>query len=279
MTTLTPSMSPSTLVALDIPNPPIGQRIRYGFADTVTLTRRELLVWFRNPAFLFFTFVQPVMFVLLFRYVFGGAIPVHVPGGYVNFLMPGIIAQTAAFASFGTAIALSRQLQKGVIDRFRAMPMARSAVLLGRLTADTLRLVVTVLVILAVGYAVGFRFHNGFLPALAMVVLGVVFGVVICTISAYVGLALKDEESVGSFGLVWLFPLTFVSAAFVPVLSMPGWLQAFAKNQPVTTVIDEMRSLALGGPLTTHAWQSVLWLVGIVAVFVPLAVRAYRRAT
>ena len=269
----------SPLVSLDIPRRPTLTNVRLGLDDTLTLTRRDLLVWFRNPAFLFFTIVQPVMFVLLFRYVFGGAIPVKVPGGYVNFLMPGIIAQTAAFASFGTAIALARQLQKGVIDRFRAMPMARSAVLLGRLTADTLRLVVTVLLILAVGYAVGFRFHNGFVPALAMVLLGVVFGVVICTVSAFVGLALKDEESVGSFGLVWLFPLTFVSAAFVPVLSMPGWLQGFAKNQPVTVVIDEMRALALGGPLGLHAWQSALWLAAIAAVFVPFAVRAYRRAT
>jgi ABC-2 type transport system permease protein/oleandomycin transport system permease protein len=267
------------LVALDLPAPPLSQRVRLGIADTITLTVRDLLIWLRNPAFLFFTIVQPVMFVLLFRYVFGGAIPVKVPGGYVNFLMPGIIAQSAAFASFGTAIALARQLQKGVIDRFRAMPMARSAVLLGRLAADTQRLVVTLLVILAVGYAVGFRFENGFLPAVLMVVLGVVLGVVICTVSAFVGLAIKDEESVGSFGLVWLFPLTFVSDAFVPVPSMPGWLQAFAKNQPVTVVVDEMRSLALGGPLALHAWQSALWLAGIVAVFVPLAVRAYRRAS
>jgi len=267
------------IVALDVPSPPALQRIRFGIRDTLSLTRRDLLIWLRNPAFIFFTIIQPVMFVLLFRYVFGGAIPVKVPGGYVNFLMPGIIAQSAAFASFGTAISLARQLQKGVIDRFRAMPMARSAVLLGRLASDTVRLVVTVLVILAVGYGVGFRFENGAVPAVLMVILGIVFGVTICTISAYVGLAIKDEESVGSFGLVWLFPLTFISAAFVPVASMPGWLQAFAKNQPVTTVIDEMRSLALGGPLATHAWQSALWLVGIVAVFVPLAVRAYRRAS
>jgi ABC transporter DrrB family efflux protein len=269
----------TSLPALDIPAPPLGHRVRYGIADTATLTRRDLLIWLRNPAFLFFTIIQPVMFVLLFRYVFGGAIPVSVPGGYVSFLMPGIIAQTAAFSSFGTAISLARQLQKGVIDRFRAMPMARSAVLLGRLSADTVRIVVTLLVILAVGYAVGFRFQNGVVPAVLMVVLGVVFGVAITTISAFVGLAIKDEESVGSFGLVWLFPLTFVSAAFVPVSSMPGWLQAFAKNQPVSIVIDEMRALALGGPLQLHAWQSAVWLAGIAAVFVPLAVRAYRRAS
>ncbi len=269
----------ASFTPLEIPEAPVLVRARNGFSDVVTLTRRELLIWFRNPAYIFFTIVQPVMFVLLFRYVFGGAIPVHVRGGYVNFLMPGIIAQSAAFASFGTAISLARQLQKGVIDRFRAMPMARSAVLLGRLTADTLRLVVTVVVILAVGYAVGFRFEQGVGPAILMLVLGTLFGVTICTISAYVGLAIKDEESVGSFGLVWLFPLTFVSSAFVPVPTMPGWLQAFANNQPVTIVIEEMRSLALGGPLVLHAWQSVAWLVGIIAVFVPLAVRAYRRAT
>ncbi len=268
-----------TLVALDLPSPPRSERLKLGIADTVTLTRRDLMIWVRNPAFIFFTIIQPVMFVLLFRYVFGGAIPVNVPGGYVNFLMPGIIAQSAAFASFGTAISLARQLQKGVIDRFRAMPMARSAVLLGRLLADTIRLVVTVLVILGVGYLVGFRFSNGVLAAVVMLIFGVLLGVTICTVSAFVGLAIKDEESVGSFGLVWLFPLTFVSAAFVPVRSMPGWLQAFANNQPVTIVIEEMRSLALGGPLVLHAWESLAWMAGIAAVFVPLAVRAYRKAT
>ncbi|HVC13774.1 MAG TPA: ABC transporter permease [Acidimicrobiales bacterium] len=273
---MTTSSSPP-LVALDVPSTPTARRVRLGIADTAALTRRDLLIWLRNPAFIFFTIIQPVMFVLLFRYVFGGAIPVT--GPYVDFLMPGIIAQSAAFASFGTAIALARQLQKGVIDRFRAMPMARSAVLLGRLVADTARLVVTLLVILGVGYAVGFRFNDGAVPALLMMVLGVAFGVTICTVSAYVGLAIKDEESVGSFGLVWLFPLTFVSSAFVPVTKMPGWLQAFAKNQPVTVVIDEMRNLALGGPLALHAWQSAVWLIGIAAVFIPLAVRAYRRAT
>jgi len=275
MTVQTPPMAPP---ALDVPATPTRRRIRSSVRDILTLTRRDVMIWGRNPAFIVFAIVQPVMFVLLFRYVFGGAIHVDVPGGYVNFLMPGIIAQSAAFASFGTAIALARQIQRGIIDRFRAMPIARSAVLVGRLVADTIRLTLTVAVILAVGYAVGFRFENGAGPAVLMMVLAVAFGVTICTVSAFVGLAIKDEESVGSFGLIWLFPLTFVSAAFVPIASMPGWLQAFAKNQPVTIVIDEMRALALGGPLATHAWQSAAWLVGILVVFVPLAVRAYRRA-
>jgi ABC transporter DrrB family efflux protein len=255
-----------------------GLRTRFGWAitDTLTITRRNLLVWMRVPAYLVFTVIQPVMFVLLFRYVFGGAI--HVAGNYVNFLMPGIIAQTAAFATFGTAIALAQELKKGVIDRLRSMPMARSAVLAGRLVADTGRMLVTILIIVGVGYAVGFRFSNGVVPAIAMVVLATVFGLAICCISAYTGLAIGDEESVQAFGLIWLFPLTFLSSAFVPIATMPGWLQAFANNQPVTYVIDTMRALALGGPVVPSLWKSLVWLAGIFIVFLPLAVRAYRRA-
>src|SRR5580693_1589931 len=222
--------------------PGLGYRFRWGLSDTLTLTKRSLLVWFRVPAYIFFSVIQPVIFVLLFRFVFGGAIPVSVPGGYVNFLMPGIIAQTAAFATFGTAI----------------------------------------VIIVAVGYAVGFRFLNGFGPAAAMVVLATVFGVAIACISAFTGLAIGDEESVQSFGLIWLFPLTFVSSAFVPIATMPGWLQAFASHQPVTYTINAMRAMALGGPLEPtlwpNLWRSLIWLAAIFIVFVPLAVRAYRRA-
>jgi ABC transporter DrrB family efflux protein len=231
------------------------------------------------PAFIVFTVVQPVMFVLLFRYVFGGAIHVPTPGGYVGYLMPGIIAQTAAFASIGTAIALALETQKGVIDRFRSMPMARSAVLAGRLTADGLRMLLTILIIVGIGYAVGFRFLNGFPAALAMIGLAEFFGLTVCCVSAFIGLAIKDEESVQAFGLIWLFPLTFVSSAFVPIDSMPGWMQAFAENQPVTHVVNAMRALALGGPVAEDFWLSVAWFVATLVVFAPLAVRAYRRAS
>jgi ABC-2 type transport system permease protein/oleandomycin transport system permease protein len=259
--------------------PSAGVRFGWAVTDTLTITRRNLLVWMRVPAYLVFTVVQPVIFVLMFRYVFGGAIQVNVPGGYVNFLMPGIIAQTAAFACFGTAIALAQELTKGVIDRLRSMPMARSAVLTGRLLADTLRMLITILIVVAVGYAVGFRFLNGAGLAVAMVALAVVFGVAMATISAFTGLAIGDEESVQAFGLIWLFPLTFLSSAFVPIDTMPGWLQAFANNQPVTYVVDAMRGMALGGPIAAPLWKSVAWLVGIFVVFVPLAVRAYRKAS
>ncbi|MDQ2814758.1 MAG: ABC transporter permease [Actinomycetota bacterium] len=260
---------------------PPGLRVRLGWAvtDTLTITRRNLLVWMRVPAYLMFTVIQPVMFVLLFKFVFGGAIPVNAPGGYVNFLMPGIIGQSAAFATFGTAIALAQELKKGVIDRLRSMPMARSAVLAGRLVADTGRMLVTILVLVAVGYAVGFRFSNGIVAAVAMVVLATVFGLAICCIAAYTGLAIGDEESVQAFGLIWLFPATFLSSAFVPISTMPGWLQVFANNQPVTYTINTMRVLARGGPLEPDLWRSLAWLAGIFIVFLPLAVRAYRRAS
>jgi ABC-2 type transport system permease protein/oleandomycin transport system permease protein len=268
----------ATAVAAPMAEPGPLTTARWAVTDTLTVTRRNLLVWMRVPAYIMFTVIQPVIFVLLFRYVFGGAIPVPVKGGYVNYLLPGIIGQTAAFATFGTAIALAQELQKGVIDRFRSMPMARSAVLAGRLVADTIRMFITILIVVGVGYAVGFRFQDGFGPAVAMVVLATVFGLAICCIAAFTGLAIGDEESVQAFGLIWLFPLTFVSSAFVPIQTMPGWLQAFANNQPVTHVINAMRALALGQPVATQLWLSIAWLAGIFIVFAPLAVRAYKRA-
>ncbi|HEX3491946.1 MAG TPA: ABC transporter permease [Streptosporangiaceae bacterium] len=258
--------------------PSLLTQARWAVSDTLAITRRNLLVWMRVPAYIVFTVIQPVIFVLMFRYVFGGAISVPNHGGYVNFLMPGIIAQTAAFACFGTAIALAQELTKGVIDRFRSMPMARSAVLAGRLVADTARMLVTVLIVVGVGYAVGFRFENGAVPAVLMIVLATVFGVATALIAAYTGLAIGDEESVQAFGLIWLFPITFLSSAFVPISTMPGWLQAFANNQPVTYIVNTMRSLALGGPITDNLWKSVVWLAAIFIVFAPLAVRAYKRA-
>ncbi|MDQ1748223.1 MAG: type transport system permease protein [Frankiaceae bacterium] len=253
--------------------------LTWAVADTWVMAKRNLTVWLRVPAYLVFTVVQPTIFTLLFRYVFGGAIHADVPGGYVNYLLPGIIGQTAAFASFATAISLAVEVQKGVIDRMRAMPMARSAFLGGRLLADVVRMTITILVIVGVGYAVGFRFHGGFGRAVAMVALAIVLGAAVCCISATIGLWLKDEESTQAFGMIWMFPLTFVSSAFVPVSSMPGWLQAFAVNQPITHVVNAMRALALGLPLHDDLWLSAVWLTGIFVVFAPLAVRVYKRVS
>jgi ABC-2 type transport system permease protein/oleandomycin transport system permease protein len=156
--------------------------------------------------------------------------------------------------------------------------MARSAVLVGRLGADIVRLFVTTAVLIALGYAVGFRFENGVVPAVFMFLLAMALGIVVCCVSAFTGLAIKDEEAVQAFGFIWVFPVTFVSAAFVQISTMPGWMQAFAKNQPFTIFIETMRSLAVGGPVAMHAWQSAVWLGGLGTLFAGLAVRAYRRA-
>ena len=268
-----------TVLTAAADDPGLLVQARWAVSDTLAIAQRNLVIWLRVPTYLVFTLFQPVMFVLLFRYVFGGAIPVHVPGGYVSFLMPGIIAQSAAFATFATAIALVQELKIGMIDRLRSMPTARSAVLCGRLVADTVRMFLTILIIVGVGYAVGFRFQNGFVPAVAMVLLATVFGLAICCVAAFTGLAIRDEQSVQAFGLVWLFPLTFISSAFVPISTMPGGLQAFANNQPVTYVVDAMRALALGGPVAAPLWKSAACLAAVFIVFIPLSVRAYKRAS
>ncbi|MGH9074029.1 MAG: ABC transporter permease, partial [Acidimicrobiales bacterium] len=209
---------------------------------------------------------------------FGGAI--RVPGiNYVNFLIPGIIVQTAAFGAIGTAIGLSDELSKGVIDRFRSMPISRSAVLIGRLASDMLRNLVTVLILLGVGYGIGFRPTTGVGALVAAVCIAVLFSLAISCISAFIGLAVKDPESVQMFGFIWIFPLTFASNVFAPTASMPGWLQAWVKVNPVSIVSEALRNLTLGGPTVTHVWESFVWMAAIVAVFLTLAVRAYRRVT
>ena len=190
----------TTASATALSGPGGGGRLRWAVSDALVLTWRNLTVWRRVPAYLVFTVVQPTIFTLLFRYVFGGAIPARgIPGGYVNFLLPGVIGQTAAFATMATAISLAIEAQKGVIDRLRVMPIARSAVLVGRLAADGFRMAVTLLVIFGVGYAVGFRFHGGAASAVGMFVLAEAFGLSLCCVSMFIGLTLRawrreDEE-------------------------------------------------------------------------------------
>lgn len=266
-----------TVPALGVPGTvPLGRRLSWGLSDIAALTRRNLLHLTRVPALLFFTAIQPIMFTLLFRYVFGGAIRTSA-GQYVEFLLPGIIVQTGAFLSFATAVGLAEELSKGVIDRFRSMPIARSAVLVARLVSDTLRTFMTVLIIIGVGYGVGFRFHTGFGQIIAMILLSTGFGLAMACISSFIGLAIKDQEAVQAFGLVWVFPLTFASGVFVPVETMPAWLAAFARNNPVTIIAEAARHLALGTPAGNSVWLSVVWLAAIILTFGALAVRAYRR--
>ncbi|MCU1673411.1 MAG: transporter [Frankiales bacterium] len=244
-------------------------------SDALAVTGRNLRRIRREPEVLFFSTVQPIIFVLLFRYVFGGAI--KIPGlSYVDFLMPGIFVQTTAFASTGTGVALADDLSKGIIDRFRSLPMARSAVLAGRSLSDLARILFTVLVMVVVGVAVGLRFHQGLAKAVAAIALVAFFGFAFTWISAWIGLSVKTVEAANLAGFVWLFPLTFASSAFAPVNTMPGWLQAFAKATPVTPTVDAVRALINGGPTARPLLISLCWLVAITAVFSTLAVRKYR---
>ncbi|MGQ0668657.1 MAG: ABC transporter permease [Actinomycetota bacterium] len=256
-----------------------GRRVRWAIEDGLVVTRRNLIRYVRIPTLLVFSTIQPVMFVLLFRYVFGGAIGNLPPGvNYVNYLMPGIFVQTAIFGATQTGIGLAEDLSKGIVDRFRSLPMARSAVLAGRTTADLFRNLFVVLLMTGVGYLVGFRFEVGPVPAILGIGLAITVGFSFSWISATIGLAIKDVESVQAASFVWIFPLTFASSAFVPVVSMPGWLQAWAKVNPVTIWANCLRAFTTGGPTTRLALQSAAWIAGILLVFIPLAVRKYRRS-
>ena len=245
-------------------------------ADALVLTRRNLVHYVRIPSLIVFSTVTPVMFVVLFGYVFGGAI--DIPGfSYIDYLMPGIFVQTVAFGAMQTGIGLAEDMSKGMVDRLRSLPMARSAVLVGRTGADTIRNLVVVGLMAGVGLLIGFRFHNGPVGAVAGLGLVVLFSHAFSWISATIGLSLGSVESAQSSGLVWVFPLTFASSTFVPVETMPGWLETFARVNPVTHVVDALRALFLGGPAVGPVLWSLGWIAAILIVFVALSVNRFRR--
>jgi ABC-2 type transport system permease protein/oleandomycin transport system permease protein len=246
--------------------------------DALIVTGRNMTVLRRLPQLLVFATIQPILFVLMFRYVFGGAIEVP-NGSYVDYLMPGIFAQTVAFGAITTGIGLSEDLARGLIDRFRTLPMARSAVLAGRTLADLLRNVGVVLLMVAMGYLVGFRVQTNLLSLVAGILLLLLFGFALSWVFALVGLSVANAESAQAASFPLLFPLVFASSAFVPTATMPGPLRAFAEHQPVTAVVDAVRALVLGGPTTSLVLTSLAWSLGIVAVAAPLAVWRYRRAS
>jgi ABC transporter DrrB family efflux protein len=250
-------------------------RLRRASRNTATLTWRNLMGYLRIPEALFFSSVQPVMFVLLFRYVFGGAIQVT-GQAYVDYLMPGIFVQTVAFGAVATSIGLAEDLQKGIIERFRALPIARSAVLAGRTSADLIRNVIVVAIITAVGYAVGFRVTTSVLGYLAGVGILLVFAYALSWGFAVIGLSAPNSETAQVMSFPILFPLTFASSAFVPVQKMPSWLQGYATHQPVSVVVDAVRVLMTGGPTTTLVWEALVWCIGIFVVLAPIAVWRYR---
>jgi ABC transporter DrrB family efflux protein len=247
-------------------------------ADSRVMAVRQLRKVLRRPMYSVFAFVQPVLFVLMFRYVFGGAIST---GGvdYVDFLMPGIMVQTAIFGALITGLGLTEDLAAGVVDRFRSLPMARSAVLVGRTAADLVVNGVTLIVMLLVGLAVGFRPSQPLYELVLAFGLVLAFAYVFSWISAFVGVTVRDPETAQSAGFIWVLPLTFVSSAFVPTTTMPAAIQTFADANPVTAAVDAARALTAGhGEALSPVLKTLAWLAVLLLVFVPLAVRAFRRA-
>jgi ABC transporter DrrB family efflux protein len=248
-------------------------------ANVATVTGRNLHRLVRVPTLIAFATAQPVMFVLLFTYAWGGAI--HPPGvdRYIDYALPGIWVLAIAFGASQTGVAIADDLATGMIDRFRALPMARSAVLAGRVTADALRNLFVLALMTGVAHAIGFRFHAGPTAALAAIGLAVAVGVAFSWIFCLLGLLVRDAESAGIGGLLAVIPLIFTSSTFVPIATFPGWLQAFAERNPITVIVDALRVLCLGGPTATHMWQALAWIAGLLAVTVPAAVLRYRRTT
>lgn len=259
-----------------------GSGLRWAIADGWTIAWRNLTAMRRVPQVLVFSTIQPIIFVLMFRYVFGGAIR---PTGryeslpYVDYLMPGIFVQTIAFGSIQTGVGLAEDLGKGLIERFRSLPMARSAVLAGRTVADLIRNLFVFTLMLVVGFMVGFSLHTNLAALVVAVGVLLAFAFALSWVFAAVGLAVGNAEAAQAAAFPIMAPLVFASSAFVPLSAQPGWLRVFSGHQPVTITVDAVRALFLGhGPTLTPTLQSLAWSVGIIAVFAPAAVGRYRRA-
>ena len=251
--------------------------LRHEISDTLVLAARSIKRIPRAPDLLISFTVQPIMFVLLFVYVFGGAI--STPGyDYVDFLIPGIMVQTMSFGGFVTALGLSEDLKKGLIDRFRSLPMSRAAVLAGRTLADIGTNSISLAVMLIVGVIAGFGFDAPPTHVIAGILILLLFGYAFSWVFAFIGLSSSSPEASQSLGFILIFPLTFVSSAFVPVESMPAALQAFAEINPFTIVVNAMRALFLGAPAGNDVWGAVAWSLAIAALFAALSVRKYKRA-
>jgi len=280
------------MATLSMGNPQMMRRPLLGwtFHDGLVVARRNLIQTVRIPEMLFFSLVQPVIFVLLFAYVFGGAIPIPGDAGadaYRNYLMPGIFGQTVAFAAAASTVGLAEDMHKGIIDRFRALPMSPPAVLVGRTLADAVRQILVLFVLSITGFIVGWRISNGLLPAIGAYALLLLFAYTVSWIGSWIGLHMPNPETANTAGLAWLFPLTFLSNAFVPISSMPSWLQAFAAYNPVSTVVLATREL-FGNPtgiqpdywpLQHASLYTLLSCAILIAIFATLAVRRYTRTT
>ncbi len=257
--------------------------------DVGLITKRNLTRNIRVPELLLFATIQPVMFLLLFNFVFGGSIGQSLGdafgGKYVNYLLPGMLVQTALFSSIGTAVGLTEDLANGVIDRFRSLPIARSAVLAGRTIADMMRTIAVIILLIGTGFLLGFEAPGGFFRVVLAILLCGLFGFAMAWVMALVGLIVKSPEVANSAGFLPLFPLMFASSIFVPPETLPSWLKGFANNQPISILSDTVRALVIGDEFTSQNGRSLgglvaysfFWIAAILLVFVPLAVHKYRR--
>jgi len=261
---------------------PVADRsaIAKEFNDGRAMIGRNLIAYKRVPQLLVFSTIQPIIFVLMFTYVFGGAIKGSLPPGmsYVDYLMPGIFVQTVVFGSLAAGVGLATDLKSGLLERFASLPVTRSSVLVGRTGADMARNIFVVILMLIVGTLVGFRVHTNVFGLLASMALVVYFGFALSWIFATLGLAVKDPETARAAAFPILSPLVFASVAFVTADSMPGWLQPWARNQPVSSVVLATRALVLGGPTAHYVFWALFWCTVVLVIFVPLGVRTYRRA-
>jgi ABC transporter DrrB family efflux protein len=247
-------------------------------SDIIVMTRRDVLRYVRLPQLLVFNAMLNVVLLLLFNYVFGGAIST---GGvkYIQFFLPGFLAQTVVFGSTQTSVGIAEDLSKGLIDRFRSLPMARSAFLAGRVIADAIRYIILILLIIAIGVAVGFSFENGVGPVIAGIALTVLFGIALTWVGVFIGISVKNTEAAQVAGFVWVFPIVFASSLYVPIVTMPSWLQAFANVNPFTPMVDTIRALSLGGSISTSLWKILAWDAALILIFLPLALRRYKSLT
>jgi ABC-2 type transport system permease protein/oleandomycin transport system permease protein len=257
--------------------PPTRSSLSWAISDSWDMTHRMLLHFVRIPYTLVFTAMQPIMFALLFRYVFSGAFQAFdVPGDYVDFLMPGVFAMAVGFGAITTAIGIASDLQSGAIDRFRSLPMARCAVLVGHTNADFLRSALVVGLVIVMGFLIGFDIHTSWPAFVAGVAIMLAFSYALISISAFIGVISPSAQTAEGMIFTVLFPLTFASSAFVPTETMPGWLQVFTAHQPFSAAVNATRALMLGGPTRDAVITALAWIAGMLVVFVPLSVRRYR---
>jgi len=273
------------MTTLDVPvrnivgdiDKPRGGALAALLRHSVALARRSLIKTVRTPEALIDVTLQPVIFLLLFTYIFGGALAGGDRHTYLQFLLPGLLAQSLAMGGIALGQNLNADIEKGVFDRFRSLPVARSAPLVGAVAADIVRYLTVCVVMLGFGTIMGFRAENGFLPALAAVALSIGFGLSFCWISVWVGMLVRTSGAVQGVMFLLIFPLSFGSNVFVATDTLPGWLQAFVHINPITPLVNTIRGLLVSGPVAGPLWQTLAWMAGLLVVFVPLALRAYAR--